>query len=342
MQTKSNSYGIIFSLALLLFTFQMSNGQQITPADADVYAAHVPGQEAIGRWDITLNYKGTERPSWLEIFKSGGKSLLGKFVGMGGSERPISEVVYNENTKKYSFSIPAQWGNNQTTATFSLVNGKLKGHFKIGSSSEEYSWTGKRAPKLNEKVGKQIKWGQPIDLLQNGLSDWTYTRGWHVKNGVLAIKAKGTEEDRNQGGNQNIRTKEKFKDFKLHVEFRYGKGANSGIYLRGRYEVQVLDSYGMEAESHILGGVYGFLSPVKNYAKKPEEWQSLDITLIGRYVTIVLNGQTIICNRPIPGITGGALDAHEGEPGPIMIQGDHYGLLEYRNMSITPLLEENS
>lgn len=329
----------ILSVMLLMFTFLISNGQQITPADADVYAAAVPGEKAIGRWDITVNYKNNEKPSWMEIYKSGGKTLVGKFVGMGGSERPVTEVHFNANTKEYSFSIPAQWGNDQVEATFSLANDELKGHFKIGNGKVEYAWAGKRAPKLDDKVGKQILWGQPISLLQNGLADWTDTRGWQVSNGVLAIRAKGSEADRNKGGNQNIRTKENFKDFRLHAEFRYGKGANSGIYLRGRYEVQILDSYGMEAESHILGGIYGFLSPVKNYARKPEEWQSLDITLVGRYITVVLNGQQIICNRPIPGITGGALDANEGEPGPIMIQGDHYGLLEYRNISITPALE---
>src|SRR5690625_4894725 len=336
MRPKSNILIAILSVPLLLFTYKISNGQQITPEDADVYASPVPGEKAIGRWDITLNYKNTKRPTWLEIYKSGGKTFVGKFVGMGGSERPITQIHYNTNTEEYSFSIPAQWGNDQVASTFSLDNGELKGIFKIAKEQIESSWVGKRAPKLDEKVGKQMSWGQPIDLLQNGLSDWKFTRGWEINNGVLAIKAKGTEQDRNKGGNQNIRTKEKFKDFKLHVEFRYGKGANSGIYLRGRYEVQILDSYGMEAESHILGGIYGFLSPIKNYAKKPEEWQSLDVTLIGRYVTVVLNGQQIICNRPIPGITGGALDANEGEPGPIMIQGDHYGLLEYRNMSITP------
>jgi hypothetical protein len=69
--------------------------------------------------------------------------------------------------------------------------------------------------------------------------------------------------------------------------------------------------------------------------KKPGEWQSYDITLTGRMVTIVANGKTIICNREIPGITGGALDSREGEPGPIMLQGDHEPI-EYRNIILTP------
>ena len=68
-------------------------------------------------------------------------------------------------------------------------------------------------------------------------------------------------------------------------------------------------------------------------AKKHGEWQSYDITLIGRRVSIVANGMRIINDQIIPGITGGALDSKEGNPGPIMLQGDH-GVIEYRNISI--------
>src|SRR5699024_8803568 len=123
MRPKSNILIAILSVPLLLFTYKISNGQQITPEDADIYASPVPGEKVIGRWDITLNYKNTKRPSWLEIYKSGGKTLVGKFVGMGGSERPTTQVHYNTNTEEYSFSIPAQWGNDQVASTFSLDNG---------------------------------------------------------------------------------------------------------------------------------------------------------------------------------------------------------------------------
>ena len=81
--------------------------------------------------------------------------------------------------------------------------------------------------------------------------------------------------------------------------------------------------------------MYGFLDPSVNAAKKAGVWQSYDITLVGRMVTVKLNGTTVICNRAIPGITGGALDSQEGEPGPIMLQGDH-GRVQYRNLTITP------
>jgi len=85
----------------------------------------------------------------------------------------------------------------------------------------------------------------------------------------------------------------------------------------------------------LLGSVYGFLSPSEIANKKADEWQSYDITLIGRMVTVVLNGKTVICNQEIPGITGGALDSDEGAPGPLMLQGDH-GVIEYRNIVLTP------
>lgn len=320
-------------LLVFVFYFQIAPAQQITPADASKYASPIPGEEAIGRWDITLEIDGKKQPSWLEIVKSGGTSLVGNFVGVGGSARPVSHIQFDEGKKEYSFSIPAQWGGDQASATFTFDGEKLEGSMDMGEQ-KSIKWTGVRAPILN-KQEKLIEWGSPKDLLKDGLDAWEDTKGWKVENGILSMSAEGTETDRNAGGNQNIRTKEAFEDFRMHVEFRYGEGANSGIYLRGRYEVQILDTYGFQPESHSLGGVYGFLAPTLNMAKKPGEWQSLDVQLIGRFVTITLNGVEIISNRPIPGITGGALDSFEGEPGPIMIQGDHYGLLEYRNMSIT-------
>jgi hypothetical protein len=144
-------------------------------------------------------------------------------------------------------------------------------------------------------------------------------------NGVLTSPKSG----------ENIRTKATFDDFKLHIEFRYPKGSNSGVYLRGRYEIQIEDNQGKEPQNVYLGGVYGFIDPWVNAAKAAGEWQSYDVTLIGRMVTVVANGQTIIFKQEIPGITGGAINSDEAAPGPIMLQGDH-GPIEYRNIIITP------
>lgn len=133
----------------------------------------------------------------------------------------------------------------------------------------------------------------------------------------------------------NLVTSEKFEDFKLSVEFRYPEGSNSGIYLRGRYEIQIMDSPANELTSNSVGGVYGFIEPSVYVAKKADEWQTFEITLVGRNVTIVHNDVEVISNRIIPGITGGSLDSNEGAPGPLMIQGDH-GPVEFRKFIITP------
>lgn len=133
----------------------------------------------------------------------------------------------------------------------------------------------------------------------------------------------------------NLVTDATFRDFKLHIEFRYPKGSNSGVYLRGRYEVQVMDSKGMQPDVGLFSAIYGFITPSEMMAKDAGEWQIYDITLVGRMVTLVANGKTVICNREIPGITGGAIDSKEAEAGPLLIQGDH-GPIEYRNIIITP------
>jgi hypothetical protein len=128
-------------------------------------------------------------------------------------------------------------------------------------------------------------------------------------------------------------SEEQFTDFKLHIEARYPEQSNSGIYLRGRYEVQIEDSYGKEPSSILFGGIYGFLTPNEIAALKAGEWQVFDITLVGRRVSIVANGKAVISDQIIPGITGGAIDSNEGNPGPLMLQGDH-GIVEFRNITI--------
>lgn len=285
----------------------------------------IPGSQAVGKWDITIQTSAGEQPSWLEIKSSGNQALVGHFVGVSGSARPISEINYSEENQTYSFTIPPQWTQRDDVQfEFSLEKDKLEG-WTTDPDGERLQWTGVRAPTLERT--EEAEWGETIQLLDEDLSKWIIPEDnqFQMQNGVMV----------NQESGGNLVTKQKFEDFKLHVEFRYPEGSNSGVYLRGRYEVQVVDSYGQEPESHLLGGIYGFIAPSVNAAKKAGEWQTYDITLQGRMVTVVLNGEEVICNRRIPGITGGALDSNEGEPGPIMLQGDH-GQVEYRNVTITP------
>ena len=280
-----------------------------------------------GRWDITVTNKdGKTSPSWLEVNHSGVKYLNGYFVGSGGSARPISRINFVGD--KVSFSIPPQW---EAAEKDLVVEGVLSGDKITGTmntpSGEVVNWVGVRAPKLNST--RTPVWGAPIKLFNGkNLDGWEATGStnqWIVENGILKSPKSGS----------NLRSVRTFNDFKLHVEFRYPKESNSGVYLRGRYEVQVTDSEGRDPLKDQLGAVYGFIAPLEMPAKAAGEWQSFDITLVGRVVTVVLNGKTIIYKNEIPGITGGALDSNEGEPGPIFFQGDH-GPIEYRNILITP------
>ena len=289
-------------------------------------AQHLSAAESIeGKWDLTVNMGGYQAGSWLEVKHSGIKTLVGHFVGDGGSARPVSKVIFKDG--KFSFHIPGQWDNsdNELIVEGNLKDGKLTGTM-LTPAGKTLSFEGVRAPKLWRE--KTPEWGTPITLFNGkNLDGWKVlgTNQWIIENGVLKSPHSGA----------NIRTEQTFTDFKLHIEFRYPKESNSGVYLRGRYEVQIIDSKGKEPSSVELGGVYGFLDPLEMMAKDAGEWQSYDITLIGRLVTVVVNGKTIIYNQSIPGITGGALDSKEGEPGPIMMQGDH-GPIEFRNIIITP------
>jgi len=283
-------------------------------------------ESPIGRWDLVVDLGDRLVPSWLEVKLSGIKTLVGYFVAEGGSARPISKVNFNDG--KISFSIPAQWENSEKDMVFEAVlkGDKLTGTI-VSSMGQRQTLTGERAPLL--KRTSAVVWGEPIKIF-NGLNldGWHASKKknqWVAENGILKSPQSGA----------NIITDQKFNDFKLHIEFRYPEGSNSGVYLRGRYEIQVEDNRGQEPSSTFFGGIYGFITPNEMAAKAPGEWQTYDVTLVGRRVTVVANGKKIITDQIIPGITGGALDSKEGEPGPIMLQGDH-GPVEYRNIIITP------
>ncbi len=277
-----------------------------------------------GRWDLAISKDGKELPSWLEVRHSGNHTLVGRFCYAFGSARPVAEVKFKEG--KFSFAIPPQWEPGESNMEFegTVRNDSLKGTM-LYTDGKTYNWVGSRAPALIRSMNPV--WGKPIPLL-NGkdLTGWHAlgTNQWVVESGVLKSPKSGA----------NLVTDNSFMDFKLHIEFRYPKGSNSGIYLRGRYEVQITDSKGLEPYDDQFSGIYGFLPPNEMVAKEAGEWQSYDITLIGRRVTVVANGITVINDQVIPGITGGALNSKEGEPGPLLIQGDH-GPIEYRNIVIT-------
>ncbi len=306
-----------------LFAFSCAFASAIVLPAVSSAQANSP---AIGRWDLTVQNGNGSYPSWVEVTLSGNRTLVGRFVGGGGSARPISRVEYADGTMK--FSIPPQWDRENADLKFEakVIGDALSGTI-INPSGEAQKFTGKRAPLLRRTA--PVVWGAAKPLF-NG-KDLT---GWKPSEGTNQWKAVNGELQNAKGGS-NLITTDTYTDFKLHVEVKYPKGGNSGIYLRGRYEVQVEDNGTEEPLPVHLGGIYGFLVPNENVSKGPDAWQTFDITLVGRRVTVVLNGKTIIADQTIPGITGGALDSDENAPGPIYLQGDH-GPVVYRNLTITP------
>jgi hypothetical protein len=284
-------------------------------------------QKAVmGRWNLVVQTPGGEQPAWLEIRRSGHQTLVGQFVGWHGSARPIARVDVDESHLR--FAIPPQWerGTGDLMVEGQLQSDQLSGSM-VTPDGSRVTWIGSRAPSLRRAAPP--RWGEPIRLF-NGvdLTGWHVVQGnneWEVVGGVL----------RNVKTGGNLVTDQTFTDFQLQLEFRYAKQGNSGVYLRGRYEVQILDDPTEEPASDLQGAIYGFLTPSEIVTNGPDEWNRFDITLVGRLVTVVVNGKTVISEQAIPGITGGALDSNEGAPGPILLQGDH-SPIEYRNIVLTP------
>ena len=288
--------------------------------------AQVGKQPIVGHWDLTVDMGNNQTvPSCMEVKLSGSRTFVGYYVSDAGSARPISKVTMDG--QKVSFNIPPQWetGANDLFFEGTLDNDKLSGTITT-PGGQKHSFTGVRAPGLVRE--KAPVWNKPVKLFTGtNLDNWVSQKPdnqWVADNGILRSPRPGS----------NLLSKEKYNDFKLHIEFRFPVNSNSGVYLRGRYELQIIDSKGEEPSSVLFAGIYGFLTPNEMVAKAPGEWQAFDITLIGRRVTVVANGKTVICDAIIPGITGGAIDSKEGEPGPILLQGDH-GTIEYRNIIIT-------
>jgi Domain of Unknown Function (DUF1080) len=315
--------GVFLALVLTLLLCVGASSDQTASADQKASV-----KAFIGRWDLTLKSPEGEYPSWLEIRQEEGQ-LKAEMVGRWGNARPLPQVEVSDGHLR--FVSPKEEEDRKDDMVFEgkIVAGKTLAGTTTGPDGTPWQWTGQRAPSLKRTSAPQ--WGKPVELF-NGkdLTGWRMDKPspvpWKVEGGTLVSPGHGAE----------LINDRKFEDFKLHVEFNCGPDSNSGAYLRGRYEVQIEDDSINEPPSHHTGAIYGFLVPSPELPRKPGEWQSYDITLIGRTVTVVQNGQTVIDNREIPGITGGALDSHEELPGPIYLQGSEKGHVAFRSLVITP------
>jgi hypothetical protein len=275
-----------------------------------------------GRWDISVPKEPRARSWWLEVSGAGTPEIKGSFVGFpGGNTDPIPKISIDQGVLHFS---------REREYSAQLVNGRLVGEMHDGKTSLD--WTGVRAPEINEHDDGSWKEAKAIALF-NGkdLSGWHgqvpgKPLGWIVENGALS----------NQAAANNLVSDQKFWNFKLHVEFKVSHDTNSGIGLRSRYEVQILDDFGQPPDTHGNGALYSRILPTMNASKPPGEWQDYDIRLVGRDVTVVLNDHKVIDHKHIDGLTAIAMDPNEGEPGPLILQGDHRHV-EIRKVLLTPL-----
>ena len=283
-------------------------------------------QPFTGRWDLTITTPSATYPSWLEVTDRDGRAEA-RVVGRTGSVHPATEVKI---AGSHLSLVAAEQFGKRTKITWELneQGGKLNGVQKRPDAPDGQI-TAERAPEL--KRSAPAAWTKPEPLF-NGkdLSGWEADNPsvdhWHARNGELV----------NDTGGANIRTTRKFEDFKLHIEYNCPQGGNSGVYLRGRYEVQVeYEPADKNDKYHGMGSIYGFIAPAAAVTPRPGQWESYDVTLVGRTVTVVRDDVKVVDNQEIPGITGGALDSHENEAGPIYLQGDHTGGLKYRNITIS-------
>ncbi len=281
-------------------------------------------QQLLGRWDLTVGEGDQAFPTWVELRPTGGS-----FVGKVGSARPLQSVKYTRDS--VWFTLPPQYEGRKDNLVFegTLTRETLAGTTTLEDGST-VAWTAKRAPALPVL---DVVWKEPVSLVEADLSNWKprspdWQTNWQIEDGCLVNTAVGSD----------LITINRYGDFKLTAEYKYPKGSNSGIYLRGRYEFQIVDDF--DGAPHGVGNsgaIYGFLAPSKNAIHPADEWNEVEITLLGRFITVVLNGETVIDNQEIPGITGGALDSDEGNPGPIFVQGDH-GPVTFRKLVIQPAI----
>ena len=292
-----------------------------------------PQDPVVGNWGLKLGYADMNAGHMI-VSRDAAGTAQAVVLWRWASPIPMKNVVVSGDTitfdHPWGFKFEGKVDGNTLVATTVKADGK-----------PETSVAGWRNPVIKPASTKDAKLGEPIDLFKDGLDGWKTMDekakfGWSFKDGVLSnflgLKPDGSWA----GGGANLMSKRAdFYDFNLEYDVRVPKKSNSGVYLRGRYECQVVDSYGDKVNEHNMGAYYGRVVPRVAAEKKPGEWQHVSVTLYRRHLTVVLNGTTIIEDAPVVGITGGAIDADEFVPGPIYLQGDHSDA-DYKNMILRP------
>jgi len=296
----------------------------------------------IGNWSAKLPYEGMPAGSFIFTREADG-TTKGIVLYRWGSPMPVSDLKVCGNRFSFWHSYGQRYDGQVVgdrmiarIAPCDRKTGEVKGAWQ--------PFEGWRNPPVADGVKtSDAKLGEPIDLLKDGLDGWKSMNasakfGWKFKDGVLSNELGFKPDGSWAGGGANLMTKRAdFYDFNLEYDVRVPKKSNSGVYLRGRFEIQVVDSYGQQVNEHNMAAYYGRVVPSVAAEKPAGEWQHVSVTLYREHLTVVLNGVTIIENAPVVGVTGGAIDANLYAAGPIYLQGDHSDA-DFKNMILRPAL----
>ena len=293
---------------------------------AQASAAAATADAYVGSWNLRITDAA-------DTFVSGGFQIAKKEGGLSaslvwrwGSHLPAKSIALKDGVLRIV--------REERTGRLDSFEARLEGELLKGQVTYPdgvvQHFEGRRAPSLADK--RAPIWGAPITLFDGKtLAGWKMRdpkkkNGWAALNGELAVVE--TKD------NADLVTEQTFQDMKLHLEFNVDAKSNSGVYLRGRYEIQILDDPTKVTEEHGCGALYSRIAPKLDATKPAGEWQTFDITFVGRQLKVVLNGREVV-DTLVEGVTGGALNPFEGEPGPLMLQGDH-GKVRFRNIVVTP------
>lgn len=312
-----------------------------------VQAESVP-EELVGDWTLDLS---TKEPAWLKVEEVDGEPVVYMRVHVQ-SAGPHKIKEFKNGRLTFDMKIKRE-GENGPEITVNTVNvglkkGKLDGVISNADLKKPYkriAFTGKKFPPMPPKPDlSKVRFGHPVSLF-NGkdLTGWHLydpkkKNGWKAVDGMLVNESPKTDFA-STGSYGNLQTEETFEDFWLHIEFLIEGNRNSGVYLRGMYEAQVVDRDSRMQGLQGVGSIFGRIAPSVNVGKVPGEWQSYDLTLVDRHVTVVLNGLKVIDNQPVEGPTGGAIHTDPTMPGPIHLQGDHTSV-KYKNIYLAPVIKD--
>ncbi|MEJ6733621.1 MAG: DUF1080 domain-containing protein [Opitutaceae bacterium] len=336
MKTRTNLFRIICAMTVVAVATVVTAKTSSVPKDL------------LGYWTLDVD---SDEPAWLRVSEVDGELVVAMrlYVGPDG---PYDDARIEDDRLKFTLRqrklAKGSEVNIAQTVDAAVENGKLVGVISVtrddGGATKQKHFTGKKSKDLTTKAPNlsKVKFGHPISLF-NGkdLTGWRAHEsdkqfGWSAKDGLLVNTTPKTDFSAT-GAFANLRTEAEFEDFWLHLEFLIDANRNSGVYLRGMWEAQVVDRDSRMQGLQGVGAIFSRLAPTVNAGKPPGEWQTYDLTLVDGHVTVVLNGVKVIDNQPVGDPTGGAINTDIQGPGPIYLQGDHTSV-KYRDIYLAPVI----